>query len=85
MQQNQVLEQALAQVRHRRSLPAPVKRRWLRIRAGLSQAVVAESLGCTSATISRYEAGTRSPQRDMLERYARVLERLTRAGSGGPR
>ena len=72
------LEQALAQARCRRSFPTPVERRLLRLRAGLSQAALAASVGITTAAISRYESGERSPRQKILERYAEVLDRLAR-------
>lgn len=77
MHHTQKLERALEQARRRRSLPTPVEQRLLRLRAGLSQAAVAASVGVTTAAISRYESGQREPRPEILERYASVLSRLS--------
>jgi DNA-binding transcriptional regulator YiaG len=70
------ITQALDRVRARRSLPSAKKRRWLRERAGLSQAVLAQALGTTTVTISRWEAGTRMPRGPRLAAYRALLDRL---------
>lgn len=70
------LQAALDRAQRRRSLPAPVERRLLRMRAGLTQADVAASLGTTAAAVSRYESGDREPRPAILDRYLVILERL---------
>jgi DNA-binding transcriptional regulator YiaG len=73
------LQQALKRARRRRSLPSPVERRLLRMRAGLSQADIAASLGTTAAAVSRYESGDRAPRPAILDKYLNVLDRLANA------
>ena len=71
------LQAALDRAQRRRSLPSPVERRLLRMRAGLTQADVAGCLGTTTAAVSRYESGDREPSPAILDRYLGVLERLS--------
>jgi len=70
------LDDALDRSRLRRRLPAPDLRRHLRERAGISQADVARALGVARPTISRWEAGARSPRGSDLLRYVDLLDRL---------
>jgi len=70
------LQMAIERAQRPRSLPSPVERRLLRMRAGLSQADVAASLGTTTAAVSRYESGDREPRRAILDKYLDVLDRL---------
>jgi HTH-type transcriptional regulator/antitoxin MqsA len=73
------LQEALARVQRRRRLPSPVERRLLRMRAGLTQSDVAASLGTTTAAVSRYESGDRSPRGPIIDKYLDILDRLTDA------
>jgi transcriptional regulator with XRE-family HTH domain len=70
------LDEALDRVRRRKSLPGPVERRLLRVRAGLTQEDMAKCLGTTPAAVSRYESGDREPHGDILDKYLTVTERL---------
>ena len=70
---------ALTRARRRR-LPDPAIRRLLRERAGLSQRELAEALGVSRPTVTRWELGQRVPQGDLAERYAAALERLAGVG-----
>jgi DNA-binding transcriptional regulator YiaG len=73
------LQHALDRAQRRRSLPSPVERRLLRMRAGLSQAEIAASLGTTAAAVSRYESGDRDPRGAILDKYLNVLDQLAHA------
>ena len=75
----------IAAVRSRRSLPDPAVRRLLRERAGLSQAEVAKAIGVRSATVSRWEAGLRTPRGAHVAAYVVLLDRLAEEvfGRGG--
>jgi transcriptional regulator with XRE-family HTH domain len=55
----------------------------LRVRAGLSQAEIAEACGVRRPTVGAWESGTRSPHGDAALAYARVLGRLRHAGAAG--
>lgn len=79
------LEEAIELARRRRTLPTPIERKLLRVRAGVRQSDVAVSIGTTCAAVSRYERGRRMPGGAILSRYYDVLARLARAGSGDPR
>jgi transcriptional regulator with XRE-family HTH domain len=68
------LSEAIRAARARRALPAPRVRRLVREAAGLSQQAVADALGVTRATVTRYEGGLRSPRDPGA--YLAVLERL---------
>ena len=71
-----VLEQFLEQARTRRTLPDPRIRRLLRINAGLSQAQVAQALGCNRVAVTRWESGQRTPRGQLCADYVRLLRRL---------
>jgi DNA-binding XRE family transcriptional regulator len=73
------IEKVLEQGRARRSLPEPDDRRLIRERAGVSQHDVANALGVTRPTITRYEVGRRTPRGELAVEYARLLERLRKA------
>ena len=73
------LQTAIDRARRRRGFPSPAERRLLRLRAGLTQADVAASLGTTTAAVSRYESGDREPRRAILDKYLDILERLANA------
>ena len=46
----------------------------IRIRRGLTQAEVADSLGVSSVVYSRYETGTRQPSIDLLIQMADIFD-----------
>lgn len=48
--------------------------RSVRINRGLSQEQLAQALGVTKATISRYENGNREPRNDQLKLIAKILD-----------
>jgi transcriptional regulator with XRE-family HTH domain len=70
------IEGLIAQVDSRPRLPAPHRRRQLRVRAGLTLHSVAETLGVDRVTVSRWERGLRTPRREHLAAYAALLDRL---------
>jgi transcriptional regulator with XRE-family HTH domain len=70
------LDEALDKARRRKSLPGPIERRLLRMRAGLTQQDLAKCLGITTAAVSRYESGSREPRMVILDKYLDVIERL---------
>ena len=80
----------LREVRDRRSLPSPRRRRAIRLDAGTSQAALAAEihrrtgLGCTPEAIGNYEAGRRTPRGLVLMAYAELLRELERELQGGP-
>jgi transcriptional regulator with XRE-family HTH domain len=61
--------------RHR-GLPAPALRRAIRQDAGLSQQDIAEVVGVTRESVSRWETGNRRPVGGHLEAYAELLRKL---------
>ena len=73
-----VLDELLEEARARDSVPPVELRRLLRERVGLTQAELGRALGVDAATISRWEAGLRSPRGQSRGAYARLLERLAR-------
>ncbi len=70
------LARALDRERVRRRLPSPTARRRLRLRAGISLAVIAREIGVTPASVSRWESGAREPAACHLDGYVAVLDRL---------
>ena len=60
----------------RRRLPDPEMRRLLRLKAGLTQAEIAAAIGVERPTVSRWEAGIRSPRGAHAEAYAELLRGL---------
>ena len=60
----------------RSALPSEGIRRAIRLSAGLTQAEMAQVLGTTRPTVTRYETGTREPRGEMRQRYAALLEEL---------
>ncbi len=79
----------LREVRDRRSLPSPSRRRAIRTDAGTSQAALAAEihrrtgLSCTPEAIGNYEAGRRTPRGLVLMAYADVLRELEHELRGG--
>lgn len=70
---------ALNRERRRRSLPSRPECRLLRLRAGLTQADIAVSIGITAAAVSRYESGKRRPRPKILDRYLAAIQVLSDA------
>ncbi|MCC3652736.1 helix-turn-helix transcriptional regulator [Streptomyces sp. S07_1.15] len=60
----------------RRDLPAPAQRRAIREASGLSQGELAQAIGVTRQAVSHWEAGTRTPQGVLLERYVTAMRTL---------
>jgi transcriptional regulator with XRE-family HTH domain len=63
-------------VRTRRMLPAPEIRRWIRVRANLSQAEVAQAVGVSAAAVSHWEHGLHHPRGERLRRYVDLLDSI---------
>ena len=64
------------------ALPKPAMRRLLRVRAGLTQAEIAELVGVKRNAVTRWENGTRNPRGHVRTAYAELLEALTTRGGG---
>ncbi len=62
-------------LRARRDLPPPAVRRALRGDKA-SQGEIARALGVSTACVSRWESGTRTPRGELLLAYLRVLRLL---------
>lgn len=54
-------------------LPPPEERRALRLACRITQADLAEALGVTRPTVTRYETGRRMPHGARLDAYAEAL------------
>jgi transcriptional regulator with XRE-family HTH domain len=54
------------------SKPATIIARYRKAN-GLTKAKLAEQLGVARATVTRYEAGTRLPARNLLPRFSKIL------------
>ena len=74
------ISSALTEHRRRALLPEPSRRRALRRRVGLSQGVIAEALGVSPPTASRYEAGISTPKGEVLASYLQILALLETEG-----
>lgn len=74
-----VLAKELAEVADNRRLPPPQFRRLIREQAGLSQAAMARAVGVGRSTMTRWEAGTRTPRGKVLREYLSVLNKLLEA------
>ena len=61
-----------------RRLPPPTVATAIRRAAGVSQEMVADELGVTRVTVSRWEAGLHRPRGKLRLRYAELLEELQR-------
>lgn len=57
-------------------LPPPAVREALRVAAAVSRKEIASAVGTTVQTIGRWEAGTRTPRGELLDRYVAALEVL---------
>ena len=78
------ISSALTEHRRRALLPEPSRRRALRRHVGLSQGVIADALGVSAPTASRYEAGISTPKGDVLAKYLQVLALLAVESSDVP-
>ena len=67
------------------SLPVPMGRRWIRLRARLTQGEVAHLLGVTRPTVTRWESGTIEPKGASRVLYAAFLRSLIWEPQPGPR
>jgi transcriptional regulator with XRE-family HTH domain len=77
--QRTVLYDALELCRVRQMLPAPVNRRAIRERAGITQDQLAAAVGVSRQAVARWEAGLRSPRRRHLAAYSEALALLVDA------
>ncbi len=68
-------------VREKNSLPSPAMRSAIRKGAGATQALVAETVGVSRATVAHYERGTKNPRGEHLTRYLEVLSALAQESS----
>jgi hypothetical protein len=81
----QTIDALVRKVRAGRRLPAPEACRTIRVQAGLSERDIAEAIGVSRPTISRWETGARRPQPGgHLEAYAGLLDRLAGELRGPP-
>lgn len=80
MKENRI-DFAFSEHRRRAFLPAPSRRRALRRRVGLSQSVIADAIGVSPPTLSRYEAGISAPRGDVLVSYLQILTLLAAKGT----
>ena len=78
------LERHLAEARVRRRLPEARLRRLVREGAGLTQRQLAEAVGVSTPTLSRYESGKLTPRGQTLTRYSYALGRLAREATVEP-
>jgi transcriptional regulator with XRE-family HTH domain len=73
---HEVLAERLARTHHRRRLPEPTMRRYLRVRAGLTQDDIGAVLGVSRVAVTRWELGQRTPQGALLDRYIELLDAI---------
>lgn len=64
-----------------RQLPSRLRAREIREAAGVTQREVAGELGVHPLTVTRWEAGTRTPSGDRRAAYAKLLDEFARAVS----
>lgn len=76
---NATIEQKLAQTKRR---PSPAVARALRLEAGLTQAIVAEAIGVSRITMTRFELGHQALRPETAERLAQLLAELAAETSG---
>jgi len=69
----------LRRIKLRQQLPPPRGRRRARVAAGLSQRDVARAIEVAPATIALWESGQRNPRPDLLVRYLRLLNAISKA------
>jgi DNA-binding transcriptional regulator YiaG len=63
-------------ISRRQQLPDPVVRRLLRTGCSLTHADLAEELGVTRPTVTRWESGARTPRGEDFRRYVELLNVL---------
>lgn len=78
------LEELRKRVRDELELPAPQVRRTLRVRAGLSLAEIARTIGVTREAVRLWELGLRQPRGNHLRDYAAILRMLGAELGAGP-
>ncbi len=66
----------LAEIRAKKSLPPPAKRKAIREEAGAGRGTTAAAVGVSEMTLWRWESGERSPSGKYLARYLEVLKLL---------
>jgi DNA-binding transcriptional regulator YiaG len=59
-----------------RSLPSALIQKAILAEAGVTEAAVAEHLGCHRVTVHRWVQGHRRPTGDLLTKYAELLSKL---------
>lgn len=72
---------ALVRVTRVRQLARSGAARSIRLAAGLSLGEVGRSLGCSTSTVFRWEAGERVPRGDLAIRYGELLDALMQRGA----
>lgn len=75
------LIEARARADKRKALPSAEMRRLIRVNAGVSQQAVADVVGVSRPAITAYEAGTRTPIGEHLDRYIDALRALSDGGA----
>ncbi len=75
------LEDLRATLLAAKHLPPPDQRRVIREEAGASQQQVADVLGVSVGTVSRWESGDRCPTPRHIARYRAVLDMLLEVGA----
>lgn len=58
----------------------PEDRKAIRVRCGLSQQQLADTLGVQQTTVQRWENGTRTPRQPLADTYYRTLDQLADIG-----
>lgn len=72
-------DELVARVRLAARWSDPHARKAVRVRCGLSQQQLADTLGVTQTTVQRWENGTRTPRGDNASRYFGTLDALVDA------
>lgn len=82
-QDETVRVEELAQRVRAAQLPEPAERVRIRRAAHVTLREFARALGVSPMTVSRWEAGESMPRLDQAARYARLLNEVSSATSGG--
>lgn len=78
------LTYGIEESRQRRRLPDPQARRALRKRLGVSQRMVADAVGVSRPTVTRWESGQATPCGEVLKRYLDALALLAAEAMSDP-